>query len=276
MDSDHRLTQLYPQHRPNLKLDELYRLETPNTDAPLVYTNFITSMDGRIAIDHPVTGKRGVPKFITNPRDWRLYQLLAAQADVLLVSARYIRELSKGDAQDSLPVSQADEFHDLRAWRLERGMSPQPAVVILSASLDIPLARVCDIFNREVYVATGKQSPDSKLDTGRAKILHAGPGTQVEGDELIKKLQAEGFRNIYSIAGPGVLETLLRDDVLDRIYLTQVHRIIGGDEYDTFFEGKLLNPPANFRLHSLYFDDGLGDDCDQFFSVYDAVKRRRD
>ena len=85
-------------------------------------------------------------------------------------------------------------------------------------------------------------------------------------------MAAEGFFNIYSIAGPGVLETLLRSSVLDRIYLTQVHRLIGGRSYDTLFEGDLLKPPVNFALQALYYDGACGKDCSQFFGIYEMVE----
>lgn len=274
MSATRKLTQLYPVSIPELPLDNLYLANHPDRARPFVYTNFITSLDGRIAIEHPVTGKRGVPEFISNARDWRLYQELAARADVLLVSARYIRELARGEAQDSLPVSQAPEFRDLRDWRLRQGLSAQPAVVILSASLDLPLADICDSFERDVYVATGEQTTVTSLEHTRAKILFAGDGNQVAGRKLVKELAALGFRHIYSIAGPVVFETLLRDHVLDRIYLTQVHRMVGGVAYDTLFEGRLLTPPANFKLQSLYYDESYGDDCGQFFSIYDRVRKQ--
>ena len=43
-----------------------------------VYANFITSLDGRISLPDPRTSKRTAPRAITNPRDWRLFQELAA------------------------------------------------------------------------------------------------------------------------------------------------------------------------------------------------------
>jgi len=48
-----------------------------------------------------------VPDSVANPRDWRLFQELAAQADVLVMSARHLRELAAGAAQDSLRLSDA-------------------------------------------------------------------------------------------------------------------------------------------------------------------------
>jgi hypothetical protein len=67
-----------------------------------------------------------------------------------------------------------------------------------------------------------------------------------------------------------VLDTLLRARVLDRIYLTQVHRVLGGESYHTLFEGALLQPPADFVLQTLYYDNDRGNECGQFFAMYEA------
>lgn len=276
--SSDTVTRLYPQPGVEYKLEGLY-LNNPfghnSTELRAwVYTNFIVSLDGRIAIEQPVTGKRGVPKSITNPRDWRLYQELAARADVLLVSARFVRELVRGEAQDYMPIGNDPVFADLLAWRRQQGLSPQPAVVVLSASLDLPLAKLCASTDRVVYVATGK-SADAEavrvIENSGAHILFAGEGRYVDGQQLVEQLTEAGFYNIYSIAGPGVLETLLQADVLDCIYLTQVHRLIGGASYDTLLGGELLQPPADFNLKALYYDSKTHEHCDQFFSIYEKV-----
>lgn len=274
--SMHTVTQLYPQPGGEHDLEGLYLktfIERAEADQRAwVYTNFIVSLDGRIAIEQPVTGKRGVPESITNPRDWRLYQELAARADVLLVSARFLRELVRGEAQDNLPISDDPTFADLLKWRQQQGLSSQPAVVVLSASLDLPLAELCATSDRVIYVATGRGADVNaikKIENSGAKILYAGEGREVDGRQLIDQLVEAGHRNIYSIAGPGVLETLLQADVLDCIYLTQVHRLIGGASYDTLLGGKLLQPPADFILKALYYDSKSDKHCDQFFSVYE-------
>ncbi len=275
--SDDTVIQLYPEVQHELSLQGLYLQsisdDSHDAESPLVYTNFITSLDGRIAIDHPVSGERGVPEHITNPRDWRLYQELAARADVLLVSARYLRELAQGKAQAGMPLNDDPAFADLLAWRLQQGLAPQPAVVVLSASLDLPLAELQALQHRRVYVATGEKDSNKAdkvhvIEQCGARMLYSGNADKVEGRRLVELLVQEGFRNIYSIAGPGVLETLLRARVLDRIYLTQVHRLIGGVSFDTLFEGHLLNPPADFSLRALYYDKHGGDSCGQLFGIY--------
>ena len=277
MLSDDTVIQLYPIAQRELRLQGLYLQsfadDAQDAGSPMVYTNFISSLDGRIAIDHPVSGERGVPEHITNPRDWRLYQELAARADVLLVGARYLRELEQGKAQASIPLSDEPAFADLLAWRLQQGLAPQPAVVILSASLDLPLSELQALQQRRIYVATGAQNIDKadrvdSIEQCGASMLYSGEAGKVEGRRLVELLAQEGFRNIYSIAGPGVLETLLRARVLDRIYLTQVHRLIGGVSFDTLFEGHALNPPADFNLRALYYDAHGGDNCCQSFGIY--------
>jgi len=274
--------QLYPEMQQALELEGLYLQpvadDARETGSVLVYTNYISSMDGRIAIDHPVSGERGVPEHITNPRDWRLYQELAARADVLLVSARYLRELSKGKAQASMPVSDDPAFADLLAWRLQEGLAPQPAVVVLSGSLDLPLSQLRELQHRGVYVATGAKHTASEdrvreIEECGARMLYSGDTSKVEGERLVELLAEEGFRNIYSIAGPGVLATLLRARVLDRIYLTQVNRLIGGVSFDTLLQGNLLTPPADFSLRALYYDKHSSDSCGQLFGIYDLVDK---
>lgn len=277
----HMVMRLYPEPIERVPLEELYLqdnlLET-NSALPCVYTNFISSLDGRIALEHPQTGQVKVPPSITNPRDWRLYQELAAKADVLITSARYLRELAAGTAQDVLPLSHEPAFNHLFSWRKARGLTPQPAVVILSASLDLPLVTLCETLDRSVYIATGEKADANvleKLKRTGAKILYAGSDKKAEGKKLIAALNGEGFRNIYSIAGPGVLETLLAAGVLDRLYLTQVHRLIGGSSYDTLLEDGLLKPPADFTLQALYYDLPEAGDCGQFFGVYAANRSNR-
>lgn len=77
----------------------------------LIYSNYIASMDGRISLRDTSTGRFIVPEAIANKRDWRLYQELAAQSDVMITSARYFRQLAKGEAQDLLPVGQIGRAH---------------------------------------------------------------------------------------------------------------------------------------------------------------------
>ncbi|MEX2353430.1 MAG: dihydrofolate reductase family protein, partial [Gammaproteobacteria bacterium] len=253
------ITKLYPRHE-ELPLEGIFLQHALHQrhqhQQPFVYTNYIASLDGRIAVADPLMSEHKVPDTITNRRDWRLYQELAAQADVLITSARYIRQLVKGSAQDVLPLGNDKAYADLHAWRRAQHLPSQPAVVILSSGNDLPLAQVYERLDRTVYVAAGEEAaktlrgPVEKLG---GKLLSAGSGKWVNGKHLIDALAGEGFRSIYSIAGPQVFKTLLDSHVLNRLYLTQVHRLIGGASYDTLLETDLGNT-ADLKLAELYYD----------------------
>lgn len=272
MSSD-ELLQVFPGPARKLPLRGFYLNETlrpAGTPArPFVYASFITSLDGRISLPDPENKTRKAPGATTNPRDWRLFQELAASADVLVTSGRYIRDLAGGVAQSGLPVSTQPEFADLVEWRVSQGRARQPAVAVVSASLNLSIpAGLPD--ERPVYLVTGAATGREKmepLEAQGARVLIGGDGLRVEGYRLVSTLACEGFANIAMVGGAELLNTLLVDNVFDRLYLTQAHRMLGGLSFDTLLKGRQLNPPADFTLRSLCFD--TGGDFEQSFAVYD-------
>ena len=81
-----------------------------------------------------------VPKQIANPRDWRLFQELAVQADVIISSGRYLRDYAEGHAQEILRTDDNDPlFAGLRQWRIERDLPPQPEDVYKRQVMDLPM-----------------------------------------------------------------------------------------------------------------------------------------
>jgi len=250
---------LFPAPQEELPLEGLYLgLNLHHRAAGgdvLIYSNYIASLDGRIAVRNTASGEFEVPEAIANKRDWRLYQELAAQADVMLTSARYFRQLEKGSAQDLLPVGTQDAYADVLDWRKSQGFAAQPAVAILSNSLDIPLAALAGIRERDIYVFT-----HAGVETGKVAALEARgvrvciAGTsQVEGDVLKTQLAGFGFRSACMIAGPAVHRTLLAAGVLDRMFLTTHYSLLGGREFHTVLDNHLPSP-VHLKLLSLYFD----------------------
>ncbi|AHE98688.1 RibD family protein [Thioalkalivibrio paradoxus] len=274
--TERNVLRLFPAPHQERGLEGLYLaddLAPPSrSGAPFVYTNFVSSIDGRIAVANPRKGRRTAPPAITNPRDWRLFQELAARADALIVSAAFLRQIPEDQLQDKLPVESRPRFQDLHDWRRAQGLPPQPAIVILSRSPDVTLAERCRHLDRPVYFALGRQADPTHRDaveaTG-AQIVVAGASDRVEGKPLIDALGREGFRRIYSMAGPRVLHMLVKDRVLHRIYLTHFHRLLGGQSFDTLLEGEPLDPPATLVPHALYYDPESSDGASQIFAAYD-------
>jgi riboflavin biosynthesis pyrimidine reductase len=232
-------------------------------DGLLIYSNYVASMDGRISSYNPETDDYEVPKALANERDWRLYQELAAQSDILITSARYFRQLSARTAQDMLPVGK--RFEDLRAWRIEQGLAPQPAVAILSRSLDVPVGAIDMLKDRDIYLFTSEHAPLDKkemLEAQGLKVVIAGK-TGVEGDRLRVELIRCGFKSAYMIAGPEVHRTLIEAGALDQLFLSTRFVLMGSKKSHSFCEGE-LSVPHNMQLNALYLD-GEGE---QLFSQY--------
>ena len=266
-------TQLFPSFQNDLDLEGLYlQDEIPRQDGrSFFYANFITSLDGRIAVlqnDH-----MGVPENIANPRDWRLFQELAAQADLVITTGRYLRDYAEGRAQEILEVYNRPEYADLVAWRENAGMSRQPDLAVISRTLDFPIPEGLISQERRVLVITTEDAkPDevTRLQNHFGEVFPSGE-TSVEGMKLKSILEEQGYRAVYSAAGPRVLHLLLNDGVLNRLYLTMTSRIIGGSTFASIVEGSLFSSHIDLRLEKLFYDaeglDGVG----QLFTRYEVV-----
>jgi len=263
-----QITQLYPSpthERPLMGtyLEHQLRDRQPINGNAFLYANFVTSLDGRIAISKPGSSRMTIPTNVANDRDWRLYQELAAQADLIISSGRYLRDWAAGRAQEILQVDDP-EFADLKAWRLSQGLSPQADIALISRSLRFPIPEILTAAGRKVLVFT-TTNPDpervQEIESKAGQVIVAGEDS-VSGAQMVRQMSELGYQTVYSAAGPKVLHLLLVDDVLDRLYLTITHRLLGGPSFSSILEGELLPQAVDMTLNSIYLDphglDGLG------------------
>jgi riboflavin biosynthesis pyrimidine reductase len=270
------VTRLFPSPGEQYPLEGLYLQHQLHTkgqpNRPFVYSNFITTLDGRIAIGVSDRTTHTIPAVTGNPRDWRLYQELAGQADLLITSGRFYRQSVIGEAQDILPVDSQQPFADIRNWRIDQGLQAQPDIAIITGSLDIPLTALEPYRERRIVVITGDavdQIKLKKLQENGIDVIHAGAGTQVDGSMVIPELAARGYRSIYAIAGPAVFHTLLQARVIDRLYLTITQQLLGGDIFDTLTKGPLLAPAQGMQLVSLYHDPHAPANAGQLLGIFE-------
>ena len=244
-----------------------------------IYANYIASLDGRIALYDERLGEYTVPKSIANDRDWRLYQELAGQADVMLTSARYFRQLEKGKAQDLLPVGSGEKYADIKAWRETQGLKAQPDVMILSNSLDIPLTALEKVQDRKVIVCTGStdQTKIQRLAQAGVRVIRAmpsmdetpqDPSTSPRGYSLASQFTLPlgvtgafvqqslidlNYRSAYLIAGPKVHATFVQAGCVDELFLTTYFTLLGGTKVSGLLDADL--PKAqSLKLLSSYLD----------------------
>ena len=231
-----------------------------------VYANFISSIDGRIAISHPTRAGMMVPEAITNTRDWRLFQELAAQADIIISSGRYLRDYADGRAQEILRTDDP-QFADLRDWRQEHGLSPQPDIAIISNSLDFPIPDVLTKNGRKVIIFTTTNADPIRIAEIEAKagLVSIAGKNSVDGVQMMDQLSKLGYHFVYSAAGPKILHLLLTSQQLNRLYLTQASKLLGGNPFSSIVNGNLFPKGIDVQLHSLYHDQA---DIEQTWFAY--------
>ena len=267
------LIRMYPDAGERVPLSGLYLhsgLRDAASAGPLVYTNFIASIDGRIALTK-TDGHHQVPKATANSRDWRLFQELAALADVIITSGHHIRDIAQGKSQAGLPVSVGPAYRDLLAFRREHGLTPQPAIAIVSANLELSPASLPAPTEREVIIITGARSDAQRqrvLSAAGYRVIPVGEGERVDGAEMIAALAELNYQMMYSIGGPQLCHTLLAVGQLHRLFLTSAHRLLGGTAFDTLIWGPAFATPPSLELCTLYLDPAGLDGAGQSFAHY--------
>ena len=259
-------------------------------DRPIVVAKYITDLNDVIAIQ----GVRGSPEKLKNPSDWRLFQELTAQADVLITSASYMIDfVEKGESVQNV-LTQFDKggpFEDLGIWREKHGLKRNPDLAIVSRSLSFSLPETIFQSGRRALIFTTSRMRDTEnakeLEITGATVIAAGH-EGVDGAAMIERLDHEGNKVIKVITGPRVLRILmdaqfksqdgelLRKGALDRLYITRVDRKIIDDWSSaiTVLEGRRVDDLATeggeFRLIQRYAHDVVtGIEASQEFLVYE-------
>lgn len=242
--------------------------------SPFVYGSFVVSLDGRIALKAPGSELGDVPRELTSAADYRVLRELMAQADCFITNAGYLRAVAAGRLDDILQVGLKQGESDLAAWRAKIGLRPQPTIVVASASLDFVLPASIVAGTQRVIVATGSAAPPQRVmelrDQG-VEVIVSGTAGSVEGGKLVAALGERSLRSLYLLAGPRMLETMLRDRVLGRLYLTTVHRLIGGEAFHGLLAGPELGAAGRMTLAELVYDDQASDGVGQSFARFDPV-----
>jgi len=273
-----KLLQLFPQSFNKqdqiLELKNLYLYKhgwhSANTKQPIVAANFLSSLDGRIAISPDANSSAELPKSLTSQEDFRLFLELHAQADCLITHGGYMRSLAEQKLGNILQLPNNKDCEDLYNWRALQGLSPHPALVIASSSLDFPIHPSLKEHKQQVYIATGQQTDSDKIkkwqDDGY-EVLIAGTSHAVEGKPLIESLADKNYKHFYLIAGPKMLHTMIDDQQLSKLYLSYSHQLVGGEFFRTKLDGPVLSSPK-LELNSLFYDEASENKHGQFFSSY--------
>jgi len=239
------------------------------SNSSFVFSGFISSIDGRIGVEDTV----GAPRALRNDRDWTLFQELMVQADVVLVSGRYVRDVGRGAAMSIIPDPTDDGVGDLISYRTERGLPARPAVAVVTRSggFDAAVAarlsdRVLVLHGAEADAETLRSWTDAGLDPA-----HVGTDGGVDVGRLMTALKEKGHRFVFSAAGPKVLAMLV--PALDALYLTLGAQLLGGKNFMTLLEGDELVPSRGFTIETAYLDRYGPAGTSQLFLEFQSVPR---
>ena len=262
------IIQVYPEIQPCPSIEGLYLNELPlATERSIVYGNFISSLDGRIAIKKE--GDYELPAYLTNKNDLRLFLELRAQADCIITHSGYMRSLAAGKLGNILNIEKTPEYADLINWQTDNAVPVQPTVVICSNSLDFPLAT--HIAPEKLIIATsknGNQRLRGEWQKQGCRVIEAGD-EYVEGGILQSYLAGLRLRRTYLCAGPQLFESYLAARCIDRLYVTLSMQLLGYKEHLTMVPQ--LKGLQNFglQLRRMILDTTAGQPA-QIFATFDC------
>jgi len=213
-------------------LGDLRLGERAHDGRPWTIANFATTADGRATID----GRSGP---IGDDGDLELFRRLRTQVDALLVGTRTLGVERYG---------RAVRRPELRAVREALGLAPEPLVVTVSRSGELPLeiplfeepdARVVAFVPRDApQPACAANLTLVRLDLAELTLTSA-----------LRHLSAEhGVRSLLCEGGPTLMGALLHERLVDELFLTLAPQLAGGGAGPTLTSGPPLPEPAALEL----------------------------
>lgn len=216
----------------------------PREAGPYLRANMVGSLDGAARAEG-----RSAP--LSSDADMRVFGILRALADVILVGAETARQ------EGYRPAKARAAF---AARRAADGQPPAPAIAVISRRLDLdfdaPLFAAPSV---PTLLLTGAGAPRAALDRARAagaEVVVAGDGDGVDPARVVRELAARGHARLLHEGGPRVLAQFAAAGVLDELCLTVSPLLTGGDA-PRIMNGPGVTPPARYVPRSVLEEDGF-------------------
>ena len=179
-----------------------------------VRANMVSTLDGA------ATGADHVSGSINNAADHRVFGVLRAVADVVLIGAGTAR--AEGYADVRIP-------DPLLAGRRARGQSDLPELAVVSATGTLPDGLLDS--DSPPFVLTTAARPDLAAlqhRIGTERVLVVGHGASVDVARALDVLAARGLRRVLTEGGPRLVGELAHAGVLDELCLTWSPLVVAG------------------------------------------------
>lgn len=211
---------------------------------PWLRANMVSSLDGAAQHD-------GRSQALSSPADLRVFGVLRALADAVVVGAETVRQ--EGYRPARAPAGFA-------AAREAAGQGPAAAVAVVSAGLDLDLS--LPLFASPLVptlLLTGAAAPADRVaaaEKAGVRVVVAGDGTGVDPARAVAALAGLGHTRLLTEGGPRLLGQLVAADVLDELCVTLAPLLTAGDAR-RITAGPAVVDPRRFALVSLLEEDGF-------------------
>ena len=202
---------------------------------PYLVLNMAATADGRVSI-----GGRSGP--VAGSADRELFHELRTQADAVMVGAGTAR------VERYRRITKTDE---LRAKRIREGVAEPPLAVVVSGSLDLPagLPLLQDASSRVVVVTQS----NGRLDGVSADVSYLRQPADDALEPAMRALHSEhGVRSLLCEGGPRLNSSLLREGLVDELFLCVSPRLAGDPAEPASVEGGALPAPVDLELVTLH------------------------
>jgi riboflavin-specific deaminase-like protein len=221
--------------------DDLVAAYEYPTDRPWLRANMVTSLDGA------AQGSNGRSGTLSSPADKRVFAMLRALADVILVGAGTARKEKYG------PDEPRPEY---AAHRRALGQRPTPPIAVVSGRLDLePDGPLFSGTGEPTILLTTAQSPADRRSAiaARAEVVVVGED-RVDPRRALAALAERGHTRVLCEGGPLLLGQLVAAGLLDEFCLTFAPILRGGPAHRAL-TGPTV-PDVAMRLAHILEEDG--------------------
>lgn len=201
---------------------------------PFVFINIAASIDGKISDE----SRRQVR--ISCEEDMRRVDALRASSDAIMVG---IGTVLSDDPRLTV------KSEELRKKRIEKGVDANPIRVVVDSRCRIPPDAKVLNSEAKTIVAVSKAANPDKIDEIRKKADVVVLGDKkVDLRALMEYLHSIGVRKLMVEGGATLNYGLLKEELVDEIYVYYGSIVIGGANSPTIVDGISFSPPVRLEL----------------------------
>lgn len=202
------------------------------TDRPYTVVNFVAAADGHAAF-------HGRSRWLSDDADREIFHGLREHVDAVMAGTGTLREERYGRmVRDS----------ERRRRRAARGLHPEPVAAIISRSGDVPtdIPLFADPDSRVVVFTPGEL--DTSECVAPVDVVRLDPG-ELTLTTMMRRLRSDyDVRSLLCEGGPTLFGALLREDLVDELFLSLAPKLAGGGSMAGITSGPEL---AELRVLSL-------------------------